>query len=281
MDLDKMRQYPLRVLGSDNKISWDGGSITIFPQFYPLRILDDMWRGVTVVFAIPSLGIDSLGWWQNLSFLTDLGPVYAVWILESCRPASRWTLACLATTATFAAQFIGIGTVGPIFYFLCFVLGPRARDLAHRPNRQLDPSKFALLLPLILSLHTLEIFGAYFSPDPITRHYWVWAWQMSPLWIGVANFLSARAIGSWFRNSRLASPALLLQVLCIISAVVWLSTLLFSPYPLADIFLPTRARQTDDFMHIRRAFQFDQVSSFTASFLWLAYLLLDMYSAGP
>lgn len=185
-----------------------------------------------------------------------------------------------ASTATFAAQLLGIGTVAPIFYFLSFVFGPQAKDLAHRPNRQLDPTKFALLLPLMLALHTFEIFAAYLSPDPVSRHYWVWAWQMSPLWIGLANFVGSRAIGSWFRTSRLASPTFILQVLCAISAVVWISTLLLSPYSAADIFLPDRTRQTDDYLHTRRAFQVDQVAAFAASFLWLAYLLLDMHSAG-
>ncbi|KAK4031577.1 hypothetical protein C8A01DRAFT_21230 [Parachaetomium inaequale] len=275
-----MKAHHQKVLSSGPTLDWDGGSIDIFRTFYRVRALDDMWRGVTIAFGLGSLGIDRVSWWQSLSFLTDLGPLYAVLLMESCRPANRWTPAYFATTATFLAQLLGIGAVAPLFYFLSFVFGPQAKDLADRQIQQLDPSQFALLLPLILALHTFEILGAYLSPDLVSRHYWIWAWQMSPLWIGVANFISARAVGSWLRNSRLASPAFIFQVLCAISAGVWISTLLLSPYSVSEIFLPTLARQTDDHLHTRRAFQVDEVSAFTACFLWLAYLLLDMHSAG-
>lgn len=135
-------------------------------------------------------------------------------------------------------------------------------------------------MPLVLSLHNFEVFAGYLSPDPVTRQYWIWAWQMSPLWIGVANVVGTHIIGFRLQTSRIAPPLLPLGVVCLISAGVWVSTILLSPYSMPEIFVPDLAKQADLLLHLRRAFQFDQVCLFGASFLWLAYLLLDMYSAG-
>lgn len=77
------------------KIEWDGGTIDILPRFYPFEFLDDIWRGATVIFAPSALGFDSLGAWQVSSFLFDIGPIYGVWFLESCRVGNRFTPAYL------------------------------------------------------------------------------------------------------------------------------------------------------------------------------------------
>lgn len=95
MDQDKMIAHHQKVLSSGARLDWDGGSLAIFPRFYSVRAIDDMWRGVTIAFGLGSLGIDPISWWQSLSFLTDLGPLYAVLIMESTRPTSRWRPAYL------------------------------------------------------------------------------------------------------------------------------------------------------------------------------------------
>lgn len=77
------------------EIEWDGGSVQILPRFYPLELLDDTWRGAAVLFAPSALGLDSVSAWQMSSFLFDMGPMYAVWFLESCRAGNRFTPAYL------------------------------------------------------------------------------------------------------------------------------------------------------------------------------------------
>ena len=129
----------------------------------------------------------------------------------------------------------------------------------------------------MLVFHNLEVFAAYLSTDPQTRHYWIWVWQLTPLWIGVANFVGAQFIGHIPRVAafKLARPGVLLLAVCLISAVVWVSVLLNAPYPLADIFLPALAEEEYLLLHTRQALQYSQVCSFGATFLWLAYLFLD------
>lgn len=66
-------------------------SMPIFESFYGLSILDEMWRGITVTFANSYLPLDGIGWWQLFSFLHDLGPMYSIWLLESCRAGNTKT----------------------------------------------------------------------------------------------------------------------------------------------------------------------------------------------
>lgn len=94
MDIDKLvlNQQPFVDSGV---IEWDGGKVTILDHFHHVDILDTIWRGTMATFSPSTFGYDSIASWQMFSFLTDLGPVYAVWILESYRPANAWTPAYL------------------------------------------------------------------------------------------------------------------------------------------------------------------------------------------
>lgn len=73
------------------RIAWEDGSMPIFDRFYGIPFIDDMWRGITVTFSACYIPMDAIGWWQLFSFLNDLGPMYSVWLLESCRVGNSWT----------------------------------------------------------------------------------------------------------------------------------------------------------------------------------------------
>lgn len=104
----------------------------------------------------------------------------------------------LVGSATFfTAQLIGIGNVAPVFYFLSLALGLTTADLARNASNRAFNNKYSvLLLPLMLVLHSLKVLTTYLLPSPEARHYWVWAWQMSPLWIGIANVVGGQLLGT-------------------------------------------------------------------------------------
>lgn len=189
-----------------------------------------------------------------------------------------------ATLFTFVAQLLGVGNVAPIYYFLHITFAPSAAALGRSADdRRLRPELVAHLLPLFLALHTFEVARALTAPGLETRQYWAWAWQMTPLWIGVANSLlsSSNMIASaTWRRSVLASPRSLLVVMCAISSSFWIYTLSSTPYSLSDIFIPDSADQADFIGHTRKAFQSDEVYSFGSSFLWIMYMFYDLHAAG-
>lgn len=95
MDLEKVvaQQGPF---GEAGTIRWEGGGeLPIIEHFYNVDLLDGIWRGTMATFAPSTLGFDSIGSWQMFSFLIDVGPLQAIWLLESRRGASAYTPALL------------------------------------------------------------------------------------------------------------------------------------------------------------------------------------------
>jgi hypothetical protein len=195
---------------------------------------------------------------------------------------ARTNIPSSPTIFAFAGQLLGLGFVAPIFYFFCIIFGPSASDLTHSPSkRKLAPENTATLLPILLLLHTFEVFSAYLSPEPTTRHYWTWAWQMTPLWAGIANFiLSGFVRNTSLKTTWIGSPKVLLATLSLISSAVWTYTLVYCDHPLSAVFLPDASAQSDFVGHMRRALQFDEICIFASGFLWLAYSFWDLNSAG-
>ncbi|KAF1971785.1 hypothetical protein BU23DRAFT_590410 [Bimuria novae-zelandiae CBS 107.79] len=247
------------------------GSIPILPRFHHVEFLDDVWRGTTASFAPSLLGYDAVSSWQMFSFLNDMGPVGNV-----------WRLAFIPTVFVFAGQFLGLGSVAPLFYFLNFTFGPSTTDLARSvARRKLVPEYCAALLPIMLLLHTSEVFAAYMAPDLLTRHYWTWVWQMTPLYLGIANFDLSKLLRILpLKAGRIASPQALLGVMSLISSAVWLYTVVSCKYSLATVFLPDAAVQEEFAPHMRRALQFDEICIFASSFMWVAFLFFDLRKAG-
>lgn len=185
----------------------------------------------------------------------------------------------------FAGQLLGFGFVAPVFYFLVLLVGPSPSELARSGRgRQLNTGSISFLLPIILLLHTAEVFAAFCSPSLEFRHYWTWAWQMAHLEIGVLNFI----IGRLFSMSTSAktnrnggvSPAVFLIVLSSVSTGVWLYTNRSAPYPISEIFFPDQGRHSDFIPHTRSALQLDELSGFAGCFVWLFYSFVDLWAAG-
>lgn len=176
---------------------------------------------------------------------------------------------------------LGIGTVAPLFYFLCITFGPTASELAKTPrqSRTVWHQRHALLVPLVLVLHTAVVLGMFLGSTLDSRHYWTWFWQLSPLWIGLGNILAGQGI-CLLGIKRLPSTRSMLFGLGLISLGVWGYTILYSPYSIATLFFPEAGPQDGLVLHTRKALQADEVGLCVATFLWLVYSFLDLYIAG-
>ncbi|RYP43177.1 hypothetical protein DL768_010050 [Monosporascus sp. mg162] len=284
MDIEKLvvNQQPFVDSGV---IKWNYGEISILDHFHNIDILDQIWRGTTATFSPSTLNYDSIGSWQMFSFLIDLGPVYAIWLLESCRPMNAHTPAYFPTLFGLAGQLLGLGPVAPIFYFLSFTFGPTASELVRSSvrDRIVRHENSLILLMVVLLFHTSEVLAMFLAPDLTTRHFWTWAWQLTPFWIGVSNLLLSKIFGRLFLFPKTAasrSPKLLVSVLGLISTGVWAYTLLYSPYPISTLFVPVAEVQSEFVAHTRKALQADELAVFGSSLLWLAYSFFDLHTAG-
>lgn len=130
---------------------------------------------------------------------------------------------------------------------------------------------------MLLLFHTLPAFGAFLSPTLEGKHYWTWAWQMAPLWVGVGNtFFNYLTKGAAPR----IPPWVPLAAMSAISASTWIYTLRASPYTLWEIFIPEAAVQTEFEPHMRKALQLDSLFGFGSGYLWLVYAFYDLWAAG-
>lgn len=147
-------------------------------------------------------------------------------------------------------------------------------------SRNIQTEGISLLLPIILLFHSSEVFAAFWSSTLESRHYWTWAWQMAPLWIGIINWLAARVYTKVFspegKSPATGSPRTILVLLGVLSGGVWGYIILMSSTPLSTIFWPKWSAQSDFVLHTRQALQYDELCGFGSSFLWLLYSLFSL-----
>lgn len=174
--------------------------------------------------------------------------------------------------------------MAPVFYFLSITFGPTASELAATPRsrRTIWHAHQALLVPIVLLLHTSVVLGMFLAPTFDARHYWTWAWQLVPLWIGLGNLVASQAVRlSGFQPHRgLLSLKAMLVALGLVSFGVWGYTLFFSPVSMSTLCFPEAGPQSGLVLHTRKALQADAAGLWVASFIWLGYSLLDLYVAG-
>lgn len=175
----------------------------------------------------------------------------------------------------------------PVFYLLCIVFSPSASELARAvPSRRTVWSRGSLLvIPVVFLLHTAEVFRMFLAPSYDSRHYWTWAWQMTPLWIGVGNVMVSQVFLRLSSGRRISStttaivPKAMLAALGLISTAVWVYTVLFSPHSLVTLFTARPDPQDGLILRSRKAFQADEIGLFACSFLWLVHSFLDLHLA--
>ncbi|TGJ86620.1 hypothetical protein E0Z10_g2189 [Xylaria hypoxylon] len=270
-------------------IEWAGGAILLLRSFYRVDVLDWYWRGLTVTFAPATLGFDPLGWWTGFQFLTQLGPLYATWMLEDARQAVDGSVPG-AALFMFLGQIFGTGVIVPIYYFLTFVSGSTAADLARlAPNREEIQGRLwfrftPFFLPLLLSIHLAPVAGAFLASRLETRHICVWLWFLVPVCLGLGDAI----LTSFFLLGQTPKPnyrATLvverhLSVLMSLCAGIWMYMLACAPYPLSTIFVPNGRNHDDLVLHSRLVWQSDFLCTFGSAALFLAYQCIDLYRAG-
>ena len=185
----------------------------------------------------------------------------------------------------FSAQVLGIGLVAPIYCFVHYVFMPTPLNRSSGPFLT-DRTLSLTIVPVVFLFSSIPIYLAYLAPTPATRHYWVWAWQMFPLWISINQVLlqqTVMRIADREAGNDGGKPArdllikrLTLGFFAAQGAVVWIYLLFRSPFTLSTIFLPQIAFEVDFVPAMRRCLQYDEIFGFGSYFLWLGYLFLDL-----
>jgi hypothetical protein len=78
-------------VGIDSKIG-QSGHLKTYDSFFGLEFVDSRIRGLAACFASFQF-VDAVSSWQSFSFLTDIGLVYAILLIEAARTANYMTFA--------------------------------------------------------------------------------------------------------------------------------------------------------------------------------------------
>ncbi|KAI1611563.1 hypothetical protein EDD36DRAFT_441678 [Exophiala viscosa] len=252
---------------------------------------------IMVTFFSPSLlNVDPLQRLQMITFITDLAPLWLIWIFESHRPANVMTWAWLPVIFGAAFQLKGIGIVGPIWFFLHYVQSPLGNYSA-LDWRMVNMAAAKTALVAVLATLVIPTFAMYFLPDLDQRLQVNVVWQVFPIVTVIFHYLLRKlTVSDTTRIDRLYNvhadlPYVRFAVytLSVISALTFNWVRFTSTASLASLILPNwnvinalfRSEPVDlDFPAATKVFlQVDEVVCFGAAFVWLALLIHDLKKA--
>jgi hypothetical protein len=182
----------------------------------------------------------------------------------------------------------GIGLTGGIYFFWLYVLTPIS-SLRVPENRKGNSHYTVTILPLLILFSIIPLYQSYYAESLQTRHWYMWAWQMFPLYISLAQNFSAWIFSSGVSSDQgedASNDATAVKVtvgsMALLSACIWIYTLSSSPYSIQQMFVPDYflTPVPNDFVEQARHFlKWDQVCGSGSSLLWLFYSFSDLKRA--
>ncbi|KAJ5980535.1 monooxygenase [Penicillium waksmanii] len=270
--------------------SWTSGTgetVDLRGPIYHVPFMDKLFKSLIFCFLPSITGTDQLSCFQMRSFITDLGPVFGVWMLESYRNCPL--------LAGIAFQLKGIGIWAPIYYTLEYLHAPHGSLLSgcHEIAAQHTVS---LLLALLGGLY-LPKYLDFTSAMVESRRFWNAVWQPFPVIVPTI----ARVI-RLLRNpvSKAENSADLAQSMtkpskrnifwvraayigfAAISGFTWIHSICSAPAnsSVLPIFWPGldgHLRPVASFMDgIARYLQYDQIFAMGSGFVWLGLRLHEL-----
>ncbi|KAK4466004.1 hypothetical protein QBC42DRAFT_103460 [Cladorrhinum samala] len=266
----------------------------VMTRFYHLEWLDELLGPLMVFFSPVLSGIDPKLSAQAFLFLADYGIVLAIWLIESARRANVFTPARLPVIFALAGQFVGVGVVSPLYYFLHYVLVPienfKASDM-----RLTSTSYTRSVLPATAAAYYIPLYASFFWPSFAGRVSWNFLWQLFPIWtVLLASLMASCQSPNTEREDRLRNvrkdlPFIRTTVgaLAAHSGVVWLYYAWykagFDARAVSELVLPpmhSPQRAKDLLTFAGEFLRFDSAFLFGNTFLWLGYLFWDIKHAG-
>lgn len=280
-------------LQSDVGRAISSGSIHFADNTWALPTNIELLNIYVTVFSPSLLNIDPLQRFQALTFLTDLTPLWFIWILESNRRANPFKFVTFPLVFGIAFQLYGIGAIGPLWFFFHYVQSPLA-DYAARDWRLVDVAASRTSLVAVIVGLTIPTIAMYLLPNHDQRLQLNALWQAFPVTTIIFHFLLRKlTVENTTDRDKISNPEADLpyirfgiRVIAAISAVVFnwvrflsLGSFLNVLWPSKTSFesaISSNSASFDLVSGIGLFLQVDEIACFTAAFLWLALLLADL-----
>ncbi|KAJ5540957.1 hypothetical protein N7494_006033 [Penicillium frequentans] len=229
------------------------------------------------------------------SFLVDCGPVYAIWLLESCRQGKSGCEIFLPIVSGTLFQLLGIGQVAPLYFAIEYIRTPLSSLKGE--NRSIKTDVLKSLLPAMLAGHYLPLFANFFASTVESRQSINAWWQLFPLVVPLVQLplrflakpqsnVEAKKKTTSHRKANLLWTRCTYGSLAAISGLSFIYARWSAPQgtSLAKIFLPGLFEHTQPITSfaqgIARFLKYDDIFSLGAGFVWLGLRFRELQQSG-
>ncbi|KAL3487310.1 hypothetical protein BJX62DRAFT_213763 [Aspergillus germanicus] len=274
-----------------------------------IPVLDNAMGPLLAVFTPSMTGVDPVSRLQMISFLTDVGPLFVVGMLEKFRRRHHWSAILYPLLFAIACQFVGIGKVAGVYYLVEYFWSPTV-TLPTVHSASMPRAAVNSLLGATLLVYYPLVAGSYFAPTTQGRVVFNAVWQFFPILVLLGQgviFLALQAKGksneetSGFKSAstskshktvkpqagtrpEMPSIRLTMATLSIISTLAFLYVRVTRPsdMSMAEIFFPVDSGTPVDSFDtaVRRMLQWDQVCWVVPGYYWLLLSFRDLSLLG-
>ncbi|PWY88175.1 monooxygenase [Aspergillus heteromorphus CBS 117.55] len=275
----------------------NGERLSLQQPLYPIPFLDKLLKPMVTCFLPSISGTDPVSSIQMRSFITDLGAVYGIWMLESYRDANSPIEVLLPMLTGCALQLKGAGLWAPIYYALEYFQVSFPQLLSHG-RHEVKANRTISLVIAMLAGYYFPTYQSFTASTIDSRRWWNSVWQLFPVVVpalaGTISWLAGKPqpktdlIKSKEERSKknMAFTRATYIGFAAISGLTWIHGLRSAPSDssVLSIFWPGLSGQPSpvtSFMGgIARFLQYDQIISMTSGFIWLGLRLGELKQCG-
>jgi hypothetical protein len=169
--------------------------------------LEQTFRPLMVIFAPSILKIDQPHYLQMISFLTDLAPIFLIWLLESHRRANTFTSMRFHVFFGIASQLYSVSSIGTLYFFLHYIQSPLL-NFAAFDQRLISVAAASTALPALALAYELPTLAMFLAPDVSVQLRVNAEWQLFPVWLSISHYLLRRfTVKDMTRHDRIYQPS--------------------------------------------------------------------------
>lgn len=168
-------------------------------------------------------------------------------------------------------QVIPIGLVGPIWLFFYLVLTPKTSFQAPG-SIGINAANAAAVLPTVVLAYYIPHFAAFLHQDLNARHWWMWIWQLYPVWGSLIFFVLSRVLAPIVNGmpSRKIVQVTLVALSTVNVGVKWYTDV-NSDFTAYETFVPKflLEKPEDPVVALMTILQYDHICVFAGVIMWL------------
>ncbi|KAJ5726098.1 monooxygenase [Penicillium malachiteum] len=177
----------------------NGDSFSLQRQISPFSFLDKLLKPYITCFLPSISGHDPVSRVQMLSFITDLGAVYGIWLLDNYRISNGFTDALLPITVGVVVQLKGAGIFAPVYYILDHLRAPISRLISGGGHEVNAKTAISVVVGLLAGYY-LPSYQGFTTSTLQSRGWWNAVWQVFPIAVPVIAGISSRIQGAILKN---------------------------------------------------------------------------------